>query len=144
MPERRDSAIAAALIGLVGAIIAALITRGGGGGDADASGGTEPRIDVPIVDVGRTTARVFLNRDSGAGGTTVLVSGEGFEPGERVVLRFHTEQIGSTTASDAGSFANVAVTIPTSFGDFAPQQFEIIAEGDDSIRSARAPFQLTG
>jgi len=66
---------------------------------------------------------VFLSRDSGPGGTTVNVSGEGYSPGERVVIRFHTEQIGATTANDQGAFSNVAVVIPMSFSQFAPQQF---------------------
>jgi hypothetical protein len=91
-----------------------------------------------------TNASVFTNRDNGPGGTTILVSGEGFAPGERVVLRFHTEQIGSPTANGEGRFSNVAVTIPSSFSKFAPQQFQITATGESSIRSAQTPFTITG
>jgi hypothetical protein len=89
-------------------------------------------------------ASVFSNRDSGPGGTTILVSGEGFDPGERVVLRFHTDQIGSTTANGDGKFSNVAVTIPSTLSEFAPRQFELIATGQSSVRTATTPFTLTG
>jgi hypothetical protein len=74
----------------------------------------------------------------------VQLSGEGFEPGEQVVLSFHTEQIGTTAADSNGSFSNVAAQIPTRFSDFAPQQFDLIATGDSSARSAETPFELTG
>jgi hypothetical protein len=89
-------------------------------------------------------ASIFSSRDRGPGGTTVLLSGEGFDPGERVVLKFHTEEIGSTTSNDDGKFSNVAVEIPTSFSVFAPRQFDLIATGESSIRSARTPFTITG
>ena len=89
-------------------------------------------------------ASLFSNRDSGPGGTAVRVSGEGFGPGERVVLRFHTEQIGSTTTNSAGKFSNVDVTIPTTLSEFAPQQFNLVATGESSIRTATTPFTLTG
>src|SRR5438477_6074767 len=75
------------------------------------------------------TASIFLSRTSGPGGSVVKVSGEGFAPNEEVVLRFHTDEVGRTRADAAGRFSNVAVTIPTSFSKFAPQQFEIIANG---------------
>lgn len=51
---------------------------------------------------------------------------------------------GGGTANDAGSFSNVAVEIPTSFSQFAPQQFKIVAGGQSSIKSADAPFTLSG
>lgn len=94
-------------------------------------------------DIGKA-ASVFLSRDSGPGGATVQVSGEGFAAGEPVVITFHTEEIGTTTASDQGRFSNVTVTIPQSFSEFAPQQFFVHANGRSSIKSARAPFTISG
>ena len=54
------------------------------------------------------------------------------------------EQIARTTANDGGVFSNVGVTIPDSLSFAAPQQFSIVATGQRSIKSADAPFQLTG
>jgi hypothetical protein len=108
---------------------------GTGGGDQDGGGGgfdpSQP-------------ASIFLSRTSGPGGSTVNVSGEGFKPGEEVVISFHTEEIGRTDANGEGRFANVAVTIPTTFSQFAPQKFDIVANGRTSIKSARAQFTLSG
>ena len=138
MAESRGIVIAAAAIGAAGAIVAALITvfaNSDGGSDG---GGGQPTI------VGPGQASAFLSRDSGPGGTTVKVSGTGFAAGEGVVLTFHTEQIGSTTANGEGKFENVTVTIPTSFSVFAPQQFDVIARGETSLRAGRAPFTISG
>lgn len=97
-----------------------------------------------VVDEMSTTTAVYLNVDNGPTGTTVNVSGEGFRANERIVLRFHTNQIGTTQANDAGGFSNVAVEIPTGFANFAPNQFTVTAVGQSSFRSADAPFTLTG
>jgi hypothetical protein len=134
--ESRNVAITVALITAAATIVAAVIATWNGGDDGSPT--------VPDRIIGPGSASVFLNRDSGPGGSTVLVSGEGFVAGERVVISFHTEQIGSTTAGESGRFANVSVTIPTSFSVFAPQQFFIKARGEDSIRVAQAPFTITG
>lgn len=89
-------------------------------------------------------ADIFLSHTSGPGGSTVKVSGENFQPDEQIVIQFHTEEIGRTQANDAGRFANVTVTIPKSFSQFAPHQFDIIATGRSSISSARAAFTISG
>ncbi|MGB6163839.1 MAG: hypothetical protein WCF33_12115 [Pseudonocardiaceae bacterium] len=145
MAEARGVLITVALIGAAGAVIAALITSSGKelipgspGPSQVASGRIFPKL--PLV----ARPSVFLSRDSGPAGTVVRVSGEGFAPGERVVLRFHTEQIGSTTADGAGKFSNVAVTIPGSFAKFAPQQFSVSAVGHNSVGHDEAPFTITG
>jgi hypothetical protein len=74
----------------------------------------------------------------------VNVSGEGFQPNEQVVIRFHTEEVGRTRTHDGGRFTNVTVTIPQSFSQFAPRTFDIVATGDSSLGSARTPFTLSG
>ena len=139
--------IVVALIGFAGTVIAALIANSGGPDAPTVDGPTIPT--VPTVPTGPTiddigTAHVFLDRDSGPGGTVVLVSGEGFAPGERIVITIQTQQIGSPTASGDGKFANVAVTIPESLSVFAPAQFSLIARGEESLRFAEAPFTISG
>lgn len=161
--------VIAAVIGLVGTIIARDDSESSDrpqeaefdAGDPDGSnmevdvedGGSAAELPEPgeffeqfqeDFEQARGPASVFVNRDSGPGGTDVQLSGEGFESNERVVFRFHTTQIGSTTANSQGSFANVTVTIPTDHSMFAPQQFDIVATGESSIKSARTPFTLTG
>ncbi len=138
------AAIASAIIGGLFLLATTQSNESGGGGTADGGGTVAPTITAPNIDDFFSPASVFLSRDSGPGGTTVNVSGEGFQAGERVVIRFHTEEIGSTTANDAGSFSNVAVEIPDSFSQFAPKQFKIVAGGQSSIKSADAPFTLSG
>ncbi len=158
--ERGDGTTAAA-IGAFATIVAALIggifllasTRASNPDptpppslDDNGDRGGDPFDDVfdDLVDEMSATTAVYLNVDNGPTGTTVNVSGEGFRPNERIVLRFHTNQIGTTQANDAGGFANVAVEIPTGFANFAPHQFMVTAVGQSSSRSANAPFTLTG
>lgn len=138
MAESRSLTIATALITAAATIVAAwLTTRDNDGGPAGNDG--RPPFAVEFG-----SASIFLSRDSGPGGTTVNVSGEGFAPEERVEIRFHTEQIATTTTSTEGRFSNVAVVIPTSYSAFAPQQFSIVAMGTSSLLSADAPFTISG
>lgn len=141
--EPRSVAIVVALITTAGVIGAAYITRGDGNGGGGSNGGGGDGINGPTIDR-PGSASVFLSRDSGPGGTTVQVSGEGFAPTERVVISFHTEEIGSTTANGEGRFSNVAVAIPESFSQFAPAQFDVIAHGETSLQTATAPFTISG
>ena len=84
---------------------------------------------------------IFLNRDSGPAGTTVAVSGKGFQPDEAITLRFHTETVGHTTADGQGKFEAVSVEVP---GDWQfTGQFGFIATGESSIKSAEREFRVT-
>lgn len=85
---------------------------------------------------------VFANPTSGAGGTLVRLSGQGFPPNARIVFLFSTYQMGDATANGDGKFSDVTVTIPTTLSMFAPEQFYIIAES--GAFSAQTPFMLTG
>lgn len=126
----------AALIGLITAVLGLVPElRPWHSDDPGTGGGTRPSVEP---------ASIFVNRDSGPGGTEVRLSGEGFAPGERVVLSFHTEQIGATVVNQQGSFSNVVVRIPTSFSIFAPQQFSLRARGTSSVKHAETPFHLSG
>lgn len=148
--ERGSAGTAAAAIGLVTALVglaAALLglfpalpdwTPGGG-----ESGGDGPDIRRSI-DVMQAPASVFANPTSGAEGTTVTVSGEGFGPGDRITIRLHTVQLGEATANEAGAFSNVTVTVPGDFSVFAPKQLSLVAEGRNPVKSADTPFTVTG
>jgi len=88
------------------------------------------------------TASLSLSTGQGPSGTLVTVSGTGFGAGEKVTIRFHVEPVGDALADGSGAFS-AAVKVPGSYDAFAPQQFEFIASGDASARSATVPFRLT-
>ena len=54
------------------------------------------------------------------------------------------EQIARTTANDGGGVLQRRRDDPDSFSFEAPQQFSIVATGERSLKTADAPFQLTG
>ena len=103
-----------------------------------------PGGTFPSLNPDHGPAHLFLSQTSGPAGSSIKVSGDGFAAGEEVVLRFHTTEMGRTTASSNGSFSSVEVTVPLEYGQFAPQQFYVIADGESSIKSARAPFTVSG
>jgi hypothetical protein len=63
---------------------------------------------------------------------------------ETIQVLFHTDEIARTQADAAGGFANVTATIPTSYSVFAPKQYDIIAIGLSSAKSATTPFTTSG
>lgn len=144
---KHNGVIAAAVITAVGGIIAALIGAGVIWGHDDDDGSSPPptttQSSITMPSFGTRTS-VFVNRDSGPGGLKVLLSGDGFAPNEKVTFRLHLDEIGRTTANGEGRFANVAVTIPTSYSKFAPQQFDIVADGESPVNHATTPFTVTG
>lgn len=87
---------------------------------------------------------IFLSETSGPAGSAFKVSGEGFQAGETVIITMSTTEIGRTTASPAGTFSGVEVTVPSKFGVFAPNQFNVTARGNASIKFASAPFTVSG
>jgi hypothetical protein len=86
-------------------------------------------------------AEVTLSTGEAPRGSEVTVYGLCFEPGERVVIRIHTIEIGSATADTDGGFTQT-VTIP----DSAPLDFptDIVATGRSSAKTGTAPFTVTG
>ncbi len=143
--EQGDShsvVILAALITAAATIIGAFIATRGGDGEPDTQ--RPPRGDTGVDVAPRTDVEpsLFLSRDSGPAGASVKVSGEGFDPQQRVTITFQTYQIGTTTTNSQGKFSNVAVEIPKIFSRFAPQQFYVVAQG--GARSAMAPFTVSG
>lgn len=91
---------------------------------------------------GREVAAISLSRGEGPSGTEVTVTGSGFEGGEIVDIRFHTEKVGEAQVDGDGGFVG-DVTIPGSFDAFAGgQSFDISASGRSSVRHASQPFKL--
>jgi hypothetical protein len=133
--------IAVALIGLVASPVwgpplcrAVGVCEGDGNGPAPTA-----RPFIPSAET-----NIFLSETSGPTGSKLKVSGEGFQPGETIVISMHTTQVGTTTASPGGTFSSVEITVPDEFGVFAPQKFDVIARGKTSIRFASAPFTVSG
>mgnify|MGYP003440369256 FL=1 len=86
-------------------------------------------------------AAIFLDKLSGPVQTAVGVSGEGFEPNEQVVIRFHAEECARTRASQSGTFSRVTCRIPADWK--FEGSFEIIATGTKSLHFASAQFRVT-
>ncbi len=95
-------------------------------------------------DFARTPAHVYASKTAGPTGTTVKLSGDGYKPGEQVVLRLHTTELGRTTVDEAGKFQGVEVTVPKDYAKFAPQQFDFVATGETSLKAARTAFTVSG
>ncbi len=83
-------------------------------------------------------AEITLSADKARRGDTIKVFGSCFHAGERVVLRVHTDEVGSATADSSGHFEQ-SVTIPESA---PPPSFPtaVAATGKSSIKTATAPF----
>lgn len=139
--------VAAAVIGLVGTLIVRSGDDSGGRTQIQSPTDVIPSSALPPPPpppVSNVPASLFINPTSGAGGTRVVASGEGFSPNEEIVFAFHVDQIGTTRANAQGKFSGVTLTIPSSLSMFAPQQFDVRANGRTSIKGAQAPFMLTG
>jgi hypothetical protein len=108
-------------------------------------GGNGPTITVPPFSFPpNLETNIFLSETSGPAGSTLKVSGEGFQPGETIVITMATTQVGTTTASPAGKFSSVEITVPEKFGVFEGTQFRVTARGKASIKFASAPFTVSG
>lgn len=82
---------------------------------------------------------VSVEPASGPPGTTVVVTGTGFGSGETVDINFHATEVGTTQADEEGSF-RAEVTIPDT--PFRGEQFDISANGKQTIRHDSAPFSV--
>jgi hypothetical protein len=93
-------------------------------------------LKPPDFDVDTT---ITLSRSSGPPGTVFTVSGSGFNADERVEIRFHTRVLGEVRADGRGDFTGFQTEVPDMpFRD----QFDVVATGQSSIRSARKPFEV--
>lgn len=107
-----------------------------------------PDIDSSILkDLANSTAAsiapsettISLSRTSGPPGTVFRVSGTGFEPNERIEIKFHVEILGEVRADDRGDFAFDTQVPDTPF----QTQHIVRARGKASFRSDDHPFQVT-
>lgn len=113
---------------------------------------------LPVVDVAATgqpvtgshdlatgtPTSVVLTSQRGVAGSRLRLSGEGFEAGERVVIRFDAFEMALVTANGRGHLDDVVVVVPADVAAFAPASFTISATGISSSRGAEATFHLTG
>jgi hypothetical protein len=87
--------------------------------------------DELALDLRPTTARL---------GSSISVTGRGFQPGERVVIQLGTRELGATRADRRGRFANKRVQIPSEY-PFVGQR-DIAANGDASLQHVSRPIEL--
>ena len=128
------------IAGLIAAILATVI----GGLILAALQHPPPPPTTPVPHVPNPNpipAALALSRSSGPPGTTLTVSGTGFAPGERVVLRFHTTELKKVPANPQGAFSGQSVTLPADWP--FKGQFLVFASGETSGRSTSEPFQVT-
>jgi hypothetical protein len=100
-----------------------------------------------ILDVWRQATRevdMTISPTSGPSGTTVTASGSGFQPGETIELRVHTDRVAEIRADSSGGFSDVRFQVRDPLGGSFPsdRQIAISATGGSSIRHAEEPFQL--
>jgi hypothetical protein len=81
-----------------------------------------------------------LSKASGPPGISLRVGGSGFAPGETVRIRFHVQEVAVARADSRGRFGGQTIIIPKDWP--SDGQFEIIATGEQSGRSASQPFNV--
>jgi len=80
-----------------------------------------------------------LSSSSGAPGSSIRVSGSGWEPHEIVVFRYGPEDMGNATADGSGSFVNQLIRVPADATGF----FKTIeATGQSSVKTISQPFTV--
>ena len=106
---------------------------------------TLPSLNVPGLGFDPTKpANLYANKTSGPAGSAVLLSGDGFKPGEEIVFSMQATDVGRTKADTTGAFKSVSVTVPTFLGNFPGTQFQFSANGRESIKHATADFVVSG
>jgi hypothetical protein len=135
--QRGDSKLgtAAAIVTIIGFVLGLPITL--------IQLGVLGNVRIPGLPGSAVSASLSLSTGTGPSGTEISLSGTGFDGGEAVEIRFHTDAMATAQADGAGAFSGIRARIPGTFDAFAPQQFDIIAVGRSSSRSARATFELT-
>ena len=133
------SAVGKWVAGILGAVITAVLVAVIVPLVTGPAGGPSPSPNRPAR--GDGSVAIYLNKDSGAAGTTVRVSGQGFAPDEEITLRFHTETVGHTGADGQGRFEAVSVDVPDDWPFTG--QFAFVATGESSVRSAQREFRVT-
>jgi hypothetical protein len=89
-------------------------------------------------------ADMTISPTSGPSGTTVTASGSGFQPGETIELRVHTDRVAEIRADSNGAFSGVRLQVRDPLGGGFPvdRQVSVSATGRSSIKHAEEPFEL--
>jgi len=95
---------------------------------------------VLAVRIAAAGASITLSPTSGPPGSSISVKGAGFGSRESVTLKFGTRQVGATLTDRLGRFS-ATITAPTSA---SVGVHKVHARGQQSLRSASAPFTVTG
>jgi hypothetical protein len=142
----------AVLVVVVGVVVAVAALGGNGSKGPSVPGpATVPNVTAPTVTTsdgadgppekpaGETS--VTVSPASGPVGTSVTVSGTGFDPVETVEIRFHVG-VQMTKVTDArGAFSDAVIRVPS--GSFKGFPYSVTVTGKRSIKSASAPFNVT-
>ena len=110
-------------------------------GSKDSAPSKDSEPTVPKSGPTLSEASISLSKNSGPPGTAVNISGKGFTPGETIVIRFHTRELKRVSADGQGTFSGESVQVPSDWS--FKGQFQFIASGVTSIKSATMPFQVT-
>ncbi|MFP5318102.1 MAG: toll/interleukin-1 receptor domain-containing protein [Acidimicrobiia bacterium] len=123
-------------VGVIAVGLVAFTLLGGSGGD----GGGRPDVaDVTLPSLQRAEVNLELAPAAGRPGTRVTAQGSGFQPDERVEIRFFTDIVARVRADDRGAFSGATFTVPdTPFRRPTP----VTATGEQSIRTAEATFTV--
>ena len=106
---------------------------------------TLPSLNIPGLGFDPTKpANLYANKTSGPAGSAVLLSGDGFKPGEEIVFSMQATEVGRTNADTTGAFKSVSVNVPKVLGNFPGTQFQFSANGRESIKHASANFVVSG
>jgi hypothetical protein len=136
-PGRRRSrapAVGTALLILVVGLLVAGVVFGG-------------RLALNVWRQVTREANLMISPTSGRSGTWVTASGGGFQPGETIELRVHTDQVAEIRADRNGSFSGVRFQVRDPLGegipvDLSDQQVSVSVTGRSSIKHAEEPFEL--
>lgn len=104
-----------------------------------------PRAVVPPAAPARVPSdepALELRPTTGPLGSWITVSGQGFQPRERVVISLSTYEMGDTRADARGRFSNKRVQLPSVSEFPVAGQEQIRAVGDSSIQFVSRPFDL--
>jgi hypothetical protein len=123
------------LLALVGAgiWIFTAVTNGDGGGGEPGVGACEP---------GSTTTKLVLEPTSGPAGSTVRVTGSGFDPEKEVRITLQGSLLESLQPDANGRFAFDA-SVPEQLGNFPGATFEVIASQPFTFCEASANFTVS-
>jgi hypothetical protein len=156
-PSAAPLIVVVAVLGLIGAILAAFVGivpslgvfdqgRGEGvvpGLNLIVNGPAAPADDAAAPADRGTDPQVELSAAVGSAGDRITVSGSGFRPDETVVIRIDTDEVARTRADGAGGFSGVDITIPAQLRALAPERLLVIATGQKSVRSGSTQFLVS-